>query len=144
MTYSIKHLFHIDASQQEVYNAIATLEGLSNWWTTETSGETKIGGHIQFDFGTYQGPKMEVIDLQDGEAVSWECVGSEHGWKGHIFRFRLDQNEGKTRVRFSHDRWESQSEFYAHCNFSWGRYLRSLRVYCETGIGEAFGSDNYQ
>jgi hypothetical protein len=33
---------------------------------------------------------------------------------------------------------------YANMNFSSGKYLESLRQFCQTGIGEAFGSDRYR
>lgn len=144
MVHSIKHLFHINASKQKVFDAVSTIEGLSNWWTTQTTGEDKVGGLIQFDFGDFKGPKMKVTALQPNELISWECVSSEHGWEGNTFTFSLDENEGKTRIRFSHDRWEEQDDFYAACCFSWGRYMESLRQYCQKGKGEAFGSEGYR
>lgn len=144
MTYSIKHLFHIDASLQNVFEALSTIEGLSNWWTTQTEGKAEKGGTIQFDFGTYTGPKMKVLEQTTNKQVVWECVGSEHGWQGHIFTFSLDENDGKTRIRFSQSGWEENGDFYGHCNFSWGRYMQSLRQYCQTGKGEAFGSDGFK
>lgn len=144
MSYSIKHLFHINAPREDVFNAITSIEGLSNWWTTQSVGEASLGGSIQFDFGEFAGPKMEVTQAKNAESVSWKCVASEHGWLGHIFTFFLDENEGKTRVRFTHDGWEDNGDFYAACNFSWGRYLESLRQYCQTGVGEAYGSENYR
>ncbi|WP_282160775.1 SRPBCC family protein [Ulvibacterium marinum] len=144
MTYSIKHLFHIDAPRQNVFNAIATIEGLSNWWTVQTEGSSGLGKHIQFDFGDYKGPKMKIIELVADEKIVWECVASDHGWLGHTFVFSLDENEGKTRVRFSHNGWQEQNDFYSSCCFSWGRYMESLRQYCQTGKGEAYGSEGYR
>ena len=34
------------------------------------------------------------------------------------------------------------AEFYAHCNFQWGKYLVSLKEYCETGKGFPFNPIN--
>ena len=36
------------SSQNDMYKALATIEGLSGWWTTTTQGESKVGGAIQF------------------------------------------------------------------------------------------------
>ncbi len=144
MSYSIKHLFHIEASQHKVFEAISTIKGLSNWWTVQTEGNTTLGDTIQFDFGDTVGPLMKVVELKPNEKVVWECVSSQHGWLEHTFIFSLDDNEGKTRVRFSHHGWDEQDDFYAICNFSWGRYMESLRQYCQTGKGGAFGSEGYQ
>ena len=49
--YSIKHLFHINASKEKVFEAISIIDGLSNWWTTKSTGETSPGGALQFRFG---------------------------------------------------------------------------------------------
>ncbi|GAA4276435.1 SRPBCC family protein [Aquimarina mytili] len=144
MKYSIKHLFHINASKSKVFEAISSIKGLSNWWTIQTKGNSALGETIQFDFGNVDGPLMKVVKLIPNERIVWECISSQHGWLGHTFVFSLDDNDGKTRVRFSHDGWNEQDDFYAICNFSWGRYMESLRQYCQTGKGEAFGSDGYQ
>lgn len=144
MTYSIKHLFHINASKQKVFEAISTIKGLSNWWTVETTGNTSKDGIIQFRFAASGGPDMKVTEIKSNEKVSWECVASPHGWTGATFTFLLDENDGKTRVRFSHDGWKEQDDFYAICSFAWGRYLESLRQLCQTSKGEAFGSDGYR
>lgn len=143
MTHSIKHLFHINALRGDVFNAISTIGGLSNWWTKATSGSASKGGVIQFRFGDV-GPDMKVKEMQPNESIAWECVASPHGWVGHTLTIRLDENEGKTRVRFSHDGWAVQDDFYAICNFTWGRYMESLRQFCQTGKGEAFGSEGYR
>ncbi|MBL0054205.1 MAG: SRPBCC domain-containing protein [Bacteroidetes bacterium] len=124
MTHSIKHLFHIDASKEKVFEAISTINGLKNWWTVETIGNDAVGGIIQFRFAANGGPDMKVIQ--------------------RTFTFLLDDNVGKTRVRFSHDGWKENDDFYAICSFAWGRYMESLRQYCQTGHGEAFGSAGYR
>ena len=142
--YSIKHLFHINAPKEKVFEAISTINGLSNWWTTKTTGDDSIGGTLIFHFGELEGPNMKVNESIPCEKLTWECVKSPFGWDGHIYTFLLDENDGKTRVRFSHSGWTEQDDFYAGCSFSWGRYMESLRQYCQTGKGEAFGSDGYR
>jgi uncharacterized protein YndB with AHSA1/START domain len=141
---SIKHLFHINAPKEKVFEALTTIEGLSNWWTNKVSGDTKTGGVIEFRFGDFGGPVMKVKELKPNETVTWQCVGGPEGWIGHLFIFNLDTNDNKTRVRFEQSGWKEQDDFYASCNFSWGRYMESLRQFCQTGIGEAFGSEGYR
>jgi uncharacterized protein YndB with AHSA1/START domain len=142
--YSIKHLFHINAPREKVFEAISTIKGLSGWWTVKTSGSDAMGSILHFQFGEMEGPQMKVIELKPNEKVSWECVKSPFNWDGNIFTFSLDENDGKTRVRFSHNGWAKQDDFYAGCSFSWGRYMESLRQLCQTGKGEAFGSEGYR
>jgi len=140
---AIKHLFHINAPREKVYQALSTIDGLANWWTTQTSGESKPGGIIDFAFGKMI-TKMSVAGLKPGEWVKWECVGGPDDWIGTTVEFRLDENDGKTRVRFNHDNWKEAGDFYAGCSFSWARYMESLRQLCQTGNGEAFGSAGYR
>lgn len=144
MKYSIQHQFHIAASKNIVYEALTTINGLQNWWTILTDGDPQINGELQFNFGDYIGPKMKVSALVPNESVEWICIDSKHGWLNHTFSFKLDIAEGKTAVHFIHHGWDEQGEFYAHCNFSWGRYLESLRQYCQTGNGESHGSKGYR
>lgn len=144
MSHSIKHLFHIDASKEKVFEAISTINGLKNWWTVETTGNDAVGGIIQFRFAANGGPDMKVIQRIANEKIMWECLESNHGWQGNTFTFLLDDNVGKTRVRFSHDGWKENDDFYSICSFAWGRYMESLRQYCQTGHGEAFGSAGYR
>lgn len=144
MSYSIKQLFHISASKEKVYKAIDTIEGLGNWWTVDTKGDTSLQEKIKFTFGEYGGPTMQVVERISNEKIKWTCIDEEHPWYKHQFSFTLDGNDGKTRLRFSHEGWAENDDFYSMCSFSWGRYLESLRQYCQTGKGEAFGSDGYR
>jgi uncharacterized protein YndB with AHSA1/START domain len=138
MSHVIKHLFHIDAPKEKVFEALTTIKGLGSWWTAQTSGDASKGGTIQFRFGEV-GPDMKVTGLKPNESVNWECIASPHGWTGNTLSFNLDENEGKTRVRFSHDGFKEADDLYAICSFSWGRFMESLRQYCQAGEGAAFG-----
>ncbi len=145
MTYTIKHLFHIDTSKTYVYNALTTLEGLSSWWTVETNGNpSAVDNTVSFNFGTIQGPTMKILELIPDQKVTWECIESAHGWVGHKLTFLLDENDDKIRLRFTHEGWDTQDDFYAICNFSWGRYMESLRQHCQYDLGAPYGSKNYK
>jgi uncharacterized protein YndB with AHSA1/START domain len=137
--YTIKHLFHINADQDQVVRALTTIEGLKNWWTTQTLGDASQGGTIEFRFGDFGGPDMKVTEVTP-DTVTWQCIASAQGWTGNSLTFKLDRNEGKTRVRFSHDGFKEQNDVYSAINFTWARYMESLRQFCQTGKGEPFGN----
>ena len=139
---AIKHLFHIDAPKHKVYEAISTIEGLRNWWTVQTTGDADPGGVIAFRFGQV-GMDFKVTSVKEDQEVHWECVAGFDDWIGTTITFKLDENEGKTRVRFTHDNWKEASDNYAACSFSWGRYMDSIRQLCQTGEGAPFGSAKY-
>lgn len=89
---------------------------------------------------------MKVVSLVPNKLVQWECVAGSGGdeWVGTKLTFALDENDGKTRVRFEHSNWPTNEDFYASCCFSWGRYMESLRQLCQTGKGEGYGTLGYR
>jgi uncharacterized protein YndB with AHSA1/START domain len=140
----IKFLFHIDAPRQKVYNAISSIDGLSKWWTKQTSGESSLNGVIEFRFGELWMNKMKVVKLKKDELVGWECLEGGEEWIGSRVNFKLDENEGKTRLKFEHTGVKGPEDYLAMINFSWSRYLDSLKQLCQTGKGEGFGSVYYR
>src|ERR1051326_697483 len=69
----IKHLFHISAQREKVYEAISTVKGLSGWWTTQTSGDPTPNGILEFRFGKEWFNRMKVLKTVPNEFVEWEC-----------------------------------------------------------------------
>ena len=55
------------SSTDDVYAALTTIDGLSGWWTTDTTGDPGLGGKIEFRFPP-GGFDMEVIELDAGRA----------------------------------------------------------------------------
>jgi hypothetical protein len=98
------------ASLDNVYKALATVEGLSRWWTSDTQGESKVGGVLQFRFGG-GGFDMKVLELQPGKRVLWEVVDGPEEWLGTKISFDLKQNGDWTVVSSStkagRSRWNS-------------------------------------
>lgn len=81
---------------------------------------------------------MEITELIPDKKVSWICLIGDEQWVDTEFHFELSEQNGDTLLRFGHLKWEEQTEFFGHCNFNWGKYLISLKKYCETGEGEPF------
>jgi len=71
MSYSIKHLFHINSKPSDVFNALSTIDGLKNWWTVQTTGNSYLGSIIEFRFGDV-GPDMKVTEVKPNESITWE------------------------------------------------------------------------
>ena len=69
------------SSQNDVYKALTTVEGLSAWWTTDTQGESKVGGVLKSRFGN-GGFDMKVLELDPGKHVLWRVVDGPAEWIG--------------------------------------------------------------
>lgn len=137
---TIKHLFHISAQREKVYAEISTAAGISNWWSVGASGENKTGSILTVPFGSYATMKFNVTELVPNKKVEWKCTGGQDEWVGNTLTFLLDENEGKTRVRFEHAGWKETGDSYAATCFSWSLYLQSLRNLCQEGKGKPFGA----
>jgi uncharacterized protein YndB with AHSA1/START domain len=64
----IRHRVGIDAPIAEVYDAVATPDGLATWWTRDTAGESRVGGEITVRFGG-----AKAAPFPDSEKISsWD------------------------------------------------------------------------
>ena len=135
---SIKHYLLIKTLPGKVYTAITKTEGLCGWWTAEAKADESIGGTAEFIFGERYYNKMQITNLQNNKIVEWECLEGDKEWIGTTFLFEIEEKDGSTILRFSHNNWKEETDFFASCNFNWGYYLNSLKQYCETGTGTPF------
>ena len=122
------------SSLDHVYEALATVEGLSGWWTRDTRGESKVGGVMQFRFGT-GGFDMKVRELGPAKRVLWQVIDGPEEWVGTKISFDLKQNDDWTIVLFKHEGWKEPVEFMHHCSTKWATFLLSLKDYVEQAEG---------
>jgi uncharacterized protein YndB with AHSA1/START domain len=142
----IIHRIGIKFTAAQVYKALTSLEGLSNWWTEETFGDGKIGGRIEFLFRSPSGEikgkmVMEVQELNASKNVRWRCVDGPAEWIGTDITFELSEQDGQTIVLFGHRNWREAVEMTSHCSMKWAVFLLSLREYVETGKGKPSPND---
>ena len=140
----IKLLMHINSPKEMVFKALTETNELSKWYTTIVNGNFKLGEIITFEFVNFAEFKFKVISLTQNESVYLEIVESKFDNVGHVMKYELDENDGKTRVRYTYEGFSEMDDSYSNMNYSSAKYLESLRQYCQTGKGEAFGSSNYR
>jgi uncharacterized protein YndB with AHSA1/START domain len=68
MSYEIRHEIGVKASPEKIYDALTNVKKLSQWWTSDTRGESKIGGTLEFWFGDFC-QKFKVTELKPGQFV---------------------------------------------------------------------------
>lgn len=137
----INHRVGIAAAVSDVYQALATDEGLSRWWTTDTRGAGAVGSVICFRF-VGGGPDFEVVELQPDWLVRWKHSGEvPTAWMGTEVSFRLEAEEQQTLVRFVHSHRAETSDFMAHCSTRWAVFMPSLKAALESGSGRPFPRD---
>ena len=130
----IRHNVIIKTTPEKVYEAITTQEGLANWWAKQTIAKPEVGFVNIFTFGIFRN-EMKVIILNPNKKVEWKCINSIEEWIDTNISFDLEEKEGHTLLRFTQSGWRAVTETFAGCNYDWGRFMTSLKLFCETGTG---------
>ena len=146
----------IGAPADAVYRALTTQEGLAGWWTPEAKAVPEVNSIARFPFGPSYFKEMKVVALTPSKLVKWECLKGADEWIGTTLSFALEPGDKKalsgahpeqqgqlqqakaeqqTLLIFEHDGWKAYSPMFAECSYTWGQFLRSLKLLCETGKG---------
>ena len=147
----------IGAPAEKVFQAITSQEGLSGWWTPKVSAKPELNSIARFPFGEDYFKEMKILELKPAEQVTWLCISGADQWIGTTLSFTLHAVDKKnimashyeiggqveqqrnfdkgTLLVFHHDNWKEYTPMFAECSFTWGQFLRSLKLWCETGKG---------
>jgi len=141
----IVHRVGIKAPLDQVYRALATREGVAGWWTTDTQGDSKIGGMLKTVFTAggkvLGGFDLKVLELDPGKRVLWQVVEGPAEWIGTKIGFDLKQEDDFSIILFKHEGWKEPVEFMYHCSTKWAIFLLSLKSLVETGKGKPSPDD---
>ena len=128
----------IRAPREDVFDAIATINGPRHWWTTKVTGSTAVGGQLCFGFvGLDEQMIMRVSASQRPSTIRWSCVEHTRNgeWTGTQLQFELAARGPQTcELDFRHT--GLPAEVVAE---GWEHFLASLAAYAETGTGTPFG-----
>jgi len=138
---NITHTISTSVKINEAMAAFTSLEGLNNWWTTETTGDPGQGGRLAFRFGDHGGPDMAVEKVTESEVI-WRCVAGPGEWLGTTIEFDLRATEGgDSALYFTHRGWAEETPSHYHCSMKWAAFLLSLKEYFDLGQGRPFPND---
>lgn len=130
----IRQSLIIEAPARKIFEALTTVEGLQHWWTPVISEENK-GKVLRFNFGPDYYKKMQVLTTEPDQYVAWKCIEAVAEWVDTLIHFELTENGNRTILKFSHNQWKAYTDLFSQCSFDWAMFLRSLRLYCQTGQG---------
>lgn len=132
---TIHHKLVIKVSPEIVYKAITSEQGLQSWFAKQTTAKPEPGFKNTFTFGTFVN-EMEIANLIPNQKVEWTCTRSIEEWLGTTVSFDLEGTNEKTTLRFTHSDWKDVTDSFASTNYDWGRFLASLKSFCENGEGK--------
>ncbi len=132
----IWHEIHINASPEEVYQALTDVKKLANWWTTDTRGKSAVGKKLEFWFYGHLSAEMVVTELKADKLVRWRVTRRGiPDWADTEIEFKLFRSGGETFLHLRHSKWREDAEMFPECSMHWAIYLLSLKEFVETGKG---------
>ncbi len=133
---NIRHLIVIDASPGTVYSAVTSQGGFAAWWTTEVSaGE---GSNLRLHFGPDYFKELRQVETLANRRAVFKVVQGHPQWLKTEIVFNLRPDGKSTQLFFEHNGWKDYTDLYSQCSYDWSIFLRSLKLYCETGTGKPF------
>jgi hypothetical protein len=130
----IRHRVGINTSSLKVYDALATREGLTEWWTQDVRGTSRPGKTLTFGFGDPEpSAVMEVRELSLPECVLWRCVKGPSEWVNTTISFFLYEEGDETVLLFTHAGWSESFAYMHHCSTKWAYFLLGLKASFEGG-----------
>lgn len=147
----------VEAAAEQIFDALTTSEGLAGWWAPGATAKAERGAVACIPFGPSYFKRLRVDELADAKLVRWTCLEGADEWIDTKLSFQIEgggaevlsrsheeidgQVEQLTQahkaalVIFRHDGWRAETPMFAECSYTWGQFLRSLKLYCETGKG---------
>jgi uncharacterized protein YndB with AHSA1/START domain len=129
------HGIEISAEPSKVYEALMSQEGLTGWWTSDSSvPEPEKGSKAEFGFNNRAVVfQMKIEKIQNPKLVVWNCVGGPSEWKGTKLKWQITPIEGGSELRFTHSKWKNTGKYFRMCNSTWGELMYRLKAYAERG-----------
>ncbi|HEX2295730.1 MAG TPA: SRPBCC domain-containing protein [Actinomycetota bacterium] len=132
----------VEAEPKAIYEAVATADGVTGWWSNHTEGPAGVGSTMKVAFP--DAPMTFDFDVTEdvpGERVAWRCLAGPPEWVGTDVRFDVETDrDGGTSVLFAHDGWATTDESFPFIAYSWAQILPRLKKLSETGERDPFFS----
>jgi hypothetical protein len=130
----------VNASPEE---AMKKISQVNKWWAKNTKGATeKLNDKFTVDFGpTFV--DFLITELVPNKKVVWkvtDCnlhwINEKKEWNGTEVVFKLSEENGKTKIDFTHVGLVPGVECYENCEAGWNDHFgNSLLKYMNEGKG---------
>ena len=139
---SFETQLEIAAPRDVVWRAIATDQGLRNWFAPEAACDAQVGGEIVWAWGEHHRWVQRIEALEPGARLRTRydsAVDDGDGGKRPLFvEFLLSGEGGSTTLRLVQSGFGPEADFdeeYDGISRGWPVELQSLKLYCERHDG---------
>ncbi len=133
--------FVTDKSPEVVFKAVTNVRG---WWSQDVVGNTENqGDEFVFDVPGVHHTVQKLVEVVPNKRVVWLVTEADQSfikkrdeWKGTKIIFDITEEDGKTKLLFTHEGLKPEVECYKFCMPSWEQYIKgSLKQLVEAGEG---------
>ena len=141
MTSSFTTAFEVAQPSSRVFEAIRNVRG---WWSAAIDGSTReVGDEFTYEVPDIHWCRFRVTEAVEPSRIAWLVTDSwltftekKDEWTGTTVTFDIQENDGLTQVRFTHEGLVPAFECYELCSGAWSGYIAgSLRHLILTGLG---------
>lgn len=121
----IRHLITIDRPAVDVYPLVSAGTGFAQWWAEDVFDAA--GNKISLGFFNRTTVyTLREIEMSSPTLAVWGCeTGKE--WEGTRIVFGLEQVGKTTSLKFSHEGWHDETDYFRSCNTTWGGLMFRLK-----------------
>ncbi|MFC4873180.1 SRPBCC family protein [Negadavirga shengliensis] len=132
----------VDAGAEKAYNAIKDFRA---WWSEEIEGPTdKLNEVFFYHYKDIHLCKMKLIEMNKNKKLVYHVLENEFNftqdkteWVDTRLVFEITNEDGKTKVKFTHQGLVPEHECYEVCNDAWTGYItNNLYKLVTDGQGE--------
>jgi uncharacterized protein YndB with AHSA1/START domain len=133
--------FTVDQTPEEVFKAVTNARG---WWGKGITGGTeKEGDEFTYEVPGVHRSVQKLVEVVPDKKVVWLVTESDmtfindpKEWVGTKIIFDITEQEGKTKLTFTHEGLIPEVECYKFCTPAWDQYIKgSLYRLITTGTG---------
>ena len=137
----------VDKDNTEVFTSIKNFRA---WWSEEIEGDTdKLGETFFYHYKDVHLCKIKLIEMIADKKLVYLVIDNEFNftkdkteWVNTKLIFDLANENGKTKMVFTHEGLIPANECYNICNDAWTSYIQgSLKNLIETGTGKPNGKE---
>lgn len=140
---AIRMDLRLRATDQAIFHAISSPEGLCTWWARSASACENEPMSLQLGFGPEYQWKVKFVEYLPHARLVLEFLEASEAWKGSTLVFEIKPIEGERILRVTHSGWKHDSHEMRRTAYCWPHVLGGLKKVLEQEVAVPFEERNY-
>jgi len=137
----------VDQTPRAAFNAAKNFKA---WWSEQIEGETdQLNNVFVYHYKDIHLCRLKLVEMVTDKKLVYEVLDNHFSftkdkteWIGSRLVFEMTEQEGKTRLQFTHEGLRPEHECFQVCNDAWTGYIKnSLYQLITTGKGNPNPAD---